>query len=92
LIRHLLGTAAERSADSVRVWLEDAVKGRLDVTVELSVSRLVADGLLKVKEETQQKAMLKRIERLESFAYAALALAGEMRKTLPPSMGSSEGG
>lgn len=91
LIRHLLGAASERSADSVRVWLEDAVKGGLDVTVELSVSRFVADGLLKAKEEAQQKAMLKRIERLESFAGAALALAGEMRKTLPPSVESSEG-
>ena len=91
LIRYFLCVAAERSADSVRLWLKEAVRGGLDVTVELSVSRFVADGLLKAKEEAQQKVMLKRIERLESFADAALALAAEMRKTLPPGVDSSEG-
>lgn len=91
LIRYVLGVAAERSADSVRLWLEEAVKGGLDVNVELSVSTFVADSLLRAKEEAQQRAMLKRIERLESFANAALALAGEMRKTLPPGVDSSEG-
>jgi hypothetical protein len=91
LIRYVLSTATERSADSVKLWLEEAVSGGLDVTVELSVSRFVADSLLKAKEEAQQKAMLERIERLESFADAARALAGEMRKTLPPGMDSSEG-
>lgn len=91
LIRYVLGVAAERSVDSVRLWLEEAVKGDLDVNVELSVSTFVADSLLKAKEEAQQKAMLKRIERLESLADAARALAGEMRKTLPPGVDSSEG-
>ena len=91
MIRYVLGAAAERSADSVRVWLEDAVRGGLDVTLELSVSRFIADGLPKTKEEAQQKAMLKRIERLESVAGTALALAGEMRKTLPSREESSEG-
>lgn len=91
LIRYVLGVAAERSADLVKLWLEEAIKGGLDVTVELSVSRFVADSLVKAKDEAQQRAMLKRIERLESFADAALALAGEMRKTLPPGVDSSEG-
>lgn len=91
LIRYLLGAATERSADSVKLWLEDAVKGGLDVSVELNVSTFVADSLLKAKEEAQQRAILKRIARLESFADAAKALAGEMRKTLPPGPDSSEG-
>lgn len=91
LIRYALGVAAMRSADSARLWLEEAVKGGLDVTVELSVSTLITESLIKAKEEAQQKAMLKRIERLESFADVALALAGEMRKTLPPDVDSSEG-
>jgi len=90
LIRYVLGVAAERSADSVKSWLEEAVKGGLDVNVELSVSTFVADSLLKAKEEAQQRAMLKRIEKLESFANAALVLAGGMRKTLSPG-GSLEG-
>jgi len=90
LIRYALSAAAERSADSVKLWLAEAVKGGLDVTVELSVSRFVAEGLCEVKEAAQQTAMLKRIERLERFADAALALAAEMRKTLPPGVGSSE--
>lgn len=91
LIRYVLGVAAERSADSVRLWLEEAVRGGLNVNVELSVSTFVADSLLRATEEFQQRAMLKRIERLESFANTALALAGEMRKTLPPGVDSSEG-
>lgn len=90
LIRYALSAAAERSADSVKLWLAEAVKGGLDVTVELSVSRFVADGLPKAKEEAQQTAMLKRIEKLEHFADAALALAAEMRKTLRPGVGDWE--
>jgi hypothetical protein len=62
----------------------------LDVKVELSVSWFVADGLLKAKEEAQQRAMLERIEKLESFATAALFLASEMRKTLPSDVEDSE--
>ena len=75
----------------MKLWLEEAIKGGLDVNVELSVSTFVAGSLLNAKEEAQQRALLKRIERLESFADAALALAGEMRKTLPPVLDSSEG-
>jgi hypothetical protein len=39
---------------------------------------VVAEGLLKAKEEAQHRAMLDRINQLESFANAAQALAGEM--------------
>lgn len=90
LIRYLLSSAAEQATDAVRPWLEGAVKGGLDVKVELSVSWFVADGLLKAKEEAQQRAMLERIEKLESFATAALFLASEMRKTLPSDVEDSE--
>lgn len=90
LIRYLFSAAAERATDAVRPWLEGAVKGGLDVKVELSVSLFVADGLLKAKEEAQQRAMLERIKKLESFATAALFLASEMRKTLPLDMEDSE--
>lgn len=51
--------------------------------MELRVSRFVAGGLLKSQEQAKQQAMLDRIGRLESFAEAALALAGDMRSTLP---------
>jgi hypothetical protein len=92
LIRYLLSAAAEQSTDAVSPWLNEAVKGGLDVKVELMVSRFVADGLLtKAKEEAQQRAVRNRIEKLESFASAALALAGEMRKMLPPGVDASEG-
>jgi len=90
LIRYLLSAAAERATDAVRPWLEGAVKGGLDVKVELSVSLFAADGLLKAKEEAQQRAMLERIKKLESFATAAQFLASEMRKTLPLDMENSE--
>lgn len=43
----------------------------------LNVSRFVAGVLIKVKDEHQQRVMLKRIERLGSFTDASLALAGE---------------
>lgn len=91
LIRFLLSVAAERSMGAVRLWLESAVEGGLDIRVELAVSRFVADGLLlKAREEAQKRAMLDRIEKLESFANAALSLAGEMRKTLPSGAQTSE--
>ncbi len=91
LIRYLLSAAAEHSTDAVRQWLEEAVKGGLDVKVELIVSRFVGGGLLtEAKEEAHQRATLGRIEKLESFASAALSLAGEMRKTLPPGVDTSE--
>lgn len=83
LIRHALSVAAERSVDVVKPWLEEAFKGSLEATVELRISRFVAEGLLKGQEKAKQRAMLDRIDRLESFANAALFLAGEMRKTLP---------
>lgn len=83
LIRHALSVAAERSVDLVKPWLEDAFKGNLDATVELRISRFVAEGLLKGQKRAKQQAMLDRIDRLESFANAALFLAGEMRKTFP---------
>lgn len=83
LIRHALSVAAERSIDVVKPWLEEAVKGRLEATVELRISRFVAEGMLESQEKAKQQAMLDRIDRLENFANAALFLAGDMRKTLP---------
>lgn len=83
LIRYALSVAAERSVNVVNPWLEEVVTGGLEATVELRVSRFVAEGLLKSQEQAQQQAMLDRIGRLESFAEAALALAGDMRSTLP---------
>jgi hypothetical protein len=84
LIRHALGAAAERSVGLVNPWLEDALKGNLDATVELRIAKFAVDGLLKNQEAANQQAMLDRIDKLESFAKVALSLAGEMRKTLPP--------
>ncbi len=84
LIRHALGAAAERSVGLVNPWLEEAVKGNLDATVELRIAKFAVDGLLQRQEAANQQAMLDRIDRLESFAKVALSLAGEMRKTLPP--------
>jgi len=83
LIRHALSVAAERSVDLVKPWLEEAFKGNLDATVELRIARFAAEGLLKGQEAAKQQAVLDRIDRLESFANAALFLAGEMRKMLP---------
>ena len=83
LIRYALSIAAERSVDIVRPWLEEAFKGNLEATVEVRISKFVAEGLLNGQREAKQQAMLDRINRLESFASAALALAGEMRKTIP---------
>lgn len=83
LIRYALSVASERSVNVVSPWLEEVVKGGLEATVELQVSRFVAGGLLKRQEKAKQQAMLDRIDRLEGFAKAALLLAGDMRKTLP---------
>lgn len=83
LIRYVLSIAAERSVDVVKPWLEESFKGSLEATVELRISRFVAEGLLKSQEKAKQQAMLDRIDRLESFANAALFLASDMRKTLP---------
>lgn len=82
LIRYAISVAAERSLNVVKLWLEDAFKGSLEAAVELRISRFVAEGLLKNQEKANQQAMLDRIDRLESFAKAALFLAGDMRKTL----------
>lgn len=83
LIRHALSVAAERSVDVVNPWLEQACQGGLEATVELLVSRFVADGLRNGQQKAKQQAMLDQIDRLESFANAALSRADEMRKTLP---------
>jgi len=90
LIRHALSVAAERSIDVVKPWLEEAVKGSLDATVELRISGFVAEGLLESQEKAKQQAMLDRIDRLENFAKAALFLAGDMRKTLPQDIEESD--
>lgn len=82
LIRHTLSVAAERSVDLVKPWLEEAFNGNLDATVELRIARFAEEGLLKGQVAAKQQAMLDRIDRLESFANAALFLAGEMRRTL----------
>lgn len=91
LIRHALGIAAERSVDVVKPWLEEAFTGSLEATVELRISRFVAEDLLKGQEKASQQALLDRIDRLESFANAALFLAGEMRKSLPQDTEESGG-
>lgn len=83
LIRHALSVAAEQSVDVVKPWLEDALKGSLEAAVELRISTFVAEGLWKRQEAAKQRALIGRIDRLESFANAALFLAGEMRKNLP---------
>ena len=90
LIRHALSVAAERSIDVVKPWLEEAVKGSLEATVELQISRFVAEGLLESQERAKQQAMLDRIDRLENFANAALFLAGDMRKALPQDIEESD--
>jgi hypothetical protein len=90
LIRHALSVAAERSIDVVKPWLEEAVKGSLEATVELRISRFVTGGLLKSQEKARQQTMLDRIDRLENFAKAALFLAGDMRKTLPQDIEKSD--
>lgn len=89
LIRYMLSVAAERSVDLVKPWLENAIKGNLDVTVELRIARFALEGgLLTEQEAAKQKAMRDRIDRLESFANAVLLLAGDMRKTLPQDVGA----
>lgn len=90
LICHALSVAAERSVDVVKPWLEEAVKGGLEATVELRITRFVAEGLLERQEKAKQQAMLARIDRLENFAKAALFLAGDMRKTLPQDIEESD--
>ena len=90
LICHALSVAAERSIDVVKPWLDEAVKGRLEATVELRISRFVAEGLLETQEKAKQQAMLDRIDRLENFAKVALFLAGDMRKTLPQDIEESD--
>lgn len=90
LIRHALSVAAERSIDVVKPWLDEAVKGSLEATVELRISRFVAEGLLETQEKAKQQAMLDRIDRLENFAKIALFLAGDMRKTLPQDIEESD--
>jgi hypothetical protein len=89
LIRHALSVAAERSVDLVKPWLDEAFKGNLDVAVELRVARFAVEGLLKSQETVRRQAMLDRIDRMESFGNAALHLAGEMRKALPPDIEES---
>lgn len=90
LIRHALGAAAERSVGLINPWLEEAVKGNLDATVELRIAKFAIDGILERQEAANQQAMLDRIEKLESFAKVALSLAGEMKKTLPSSSEMSD--
>lgn len=91
LIRHALSVAAERSVGVVKPWLEEAFKGSLEAAVELRISRFVSEGLLKAQVKAKQQAMLDRIDRLESFANAALFLAGEMRKALPQDIEEANG-
>lgn len=83
LIRYALSIAAERSVTVVKPWLDQVVKGGLEATVELRVSRFVTEGLLKNQKEANKQAMLDRVDRLESFAKVALSLANEMRGMLP---------
>lgn len=90
LIRYALSIAAERSIDVVKPWLEEVAKCGLEATVELRISRFVAEGLLESQEKAKQQATLDRIDRLENFAKAALSLAGEMRKTLPQDIEESD--
>lgn len=83
LIRYALSVASERSVDLVKPWLKDAFKGNLEAAVELQIARFTEECLLKSQEAAKQQAVLDRIDRLESFANAALSLADEMRKVLP---------
>lgn len=89
LIRYTLSVAAEKSVNRVKPWLEETLKSGLEATVELRVSEFVAEGLLEHQEKTKQQAVLNRIDRMESFAEAALLLAADLRKTLPQDTGKS---
>lgn len=83
LIRYALSVASERSVDLVKPWLEEAFRGNLEAAVELQIARFTEECLLKNLDAVKQQAVLDRIDRLESFANAALSLADEMRKALP---------
>ena len=89
LNRHAFSVAAERSVDLVRPWLEEAFKGNLDVAVELRIARFAVEGLMKGQEAAKRQVMLDRIDRMESFANAALLMVSEMRKTLPRDIAES---
>lgn len=83
LIRYALSVASERSVDLVKPWLEEAFRGNLEAAAELQIARFTEECLLKNLDAVKQQAVLDRIDRLESFANAALSLADEMRKALP---------
>lgn len=82
LIRHALSVAAERSVERVEPWLKSAVKGGLEATVGLQVSRFTTEGQLENQAKVNRQAVLDRANRLESFAEVALFLAGEMKRML----------
>jgi hypothetical protein len=86
-----LSVAAERSVNLVKPWLEEAFKGNLDVAVELRIARFAVKGLLEGESAAKRQAMLDRIDRMESFANAALLMASEMRNALPPDIEESVG-
>lgn len=82
LIRYFISVAAQRPTEAAKQVLVDAVKGGLDVEIELTVSKHFSDRFSKIKEKAQQDAIRSRIEKLEGFADAAQLLANEMKKTL----------
>ena len=90
LIHYLLSAAAKRSTDTVRLWLEEAVKGGLDVKVERVEARFVADGLLSKAKKRPSRGRCSTGSRSWRALQVPLSLAGELRKTLPPGVDTSE--
>jgi hypothetical protein len=80
LIRYFLSAAAERSHNTVTPWLEEAKLGGLEASVELQISRFVAEGLLENQAARNRKSMIERADRLEHFARMALCIATDMRE------------
>ncbi len=91
LIQYLLSTAAKDAAEKAIPWLDAAIGAEADAVLESRIVEFVSGGAKAPgADEVARKALLDKIEKLETFAQLATAVAAELRSQLEPPAGDED--
>ncbi|WCM24691.1 hypothetical protein NDK50_28250 [Paraburkholderia bryophila] len=83
LIQYLLSAATQEAAENAAPWVDAAIDAEADAALEVRIVKFVSGGEnAPVAEELARKALLDKIEKLETFSRLAIDVAAEFRNQL----------
>ncbi|MGN4111525.1 AVAST type 3 anti-phage protein Avs3b [Burkholderia gladioli] len=85
LIQYLLSAATQGAIEKAIPWLDAAIDADVDTVLEMRVVEFVSSGeLVPSAQELARKALLNKIDKLETFSRLATHVAAEFKRQLDP--------